>query len=224
MVLPLLAGVARGAAADEPPVDRHIALRMRPAKPAAGGAIEKRRRACEHAAEIIIPPRAAAAAKRSARSRCKIRRSAEIAEGKPMRLLLLPPLALTVLSLSFRGRTRAGCPAGHRSRRGRQICRCSAGAGENGAGSAEEIPRRARAEDGNALALVLEEAGRPSRFLVVEKWQDVPAYKAHLGAPASTRFDTDLAAIRTGPRRRAREFGFPGAKMAAHYRRRRSSS
>jgi quinol monooxygenase YgiN len=33
----------------------------------------------------------------------------------------------------------------------------------------------ASAEDGNARVLVLEEAGRPSRFLIVEKWKDVPA-------------------------------------------------
>jgi quinol monooxygenase YgiN len=57
----------------------------------------------------------------------------------------------------------------------------------------------ARSQDGNARALILEEPGRSSRFLIVEKWNDVPAYKAHLGAPASMQLDSDLAAIRRAP-------------------------
>lgn len=116
-----------------------------------------------------------------------------------MRKLLRPALAFVALSMNF--------VAGHAQDAQQQTSPVEVAKyvevqpGQEKAALAVLKKYRAaiRVEGGNVRALVLQETGRPSRFLVVEKWTDVVPYKAHVGAAASTQFDKDLAAIRRAP-------------------------
>jgi quinol monooxygenase YgiN len=46
---------------------------------------------------------------------------------------------------------------------------------------------------------LLQEERRPSRFVVIEKWKDEPAYSAHMAAASSTTLDSETSALRRAP-------------------------
>ena len=56
----------------------------------------------------------------------------------------------------------------------------------------------ARAREKNIFAL-LQEAGRPNRFAIVEGWKDQSAFDAHEKAMSTTQFPEALKAIRNSP-------------------------
>jgi quinol monooxygenase YgiN len=116
-----------------------------------------------------------------------------------MRFLLLSSLALCSLSMSFTAARAQDTQGDTGPVEVAKYVDIQPGQEKAALAALQKYRAAARAEDGNARELILEEGGRPSRFLIVEKWKDVPAYKAHLDASAVTQLDTDLAAIRRAP-------------------------
>lgn len=132
------------------------------------------------------------------RRRHEICRSDEFAWEKPARSLSLPALALLAFSMGSTARAQDAQPPAGPVEVAKYVD-VQPGQEKTALAALKKYRTAIAGQDGNALALVLEEAGRPSRFLVVEKWKDAPVYKAHFNAPGTMQFDTDLAAIRRAP-------------------------
>jgi quinol monooxygenase YgiN len=116
-----------------------------------------------------------------------------------MRFLSLSPLVLGALALSFAAAAaqEAQQPAGPVEVA--KYVEVQSGQEKTALAALRKYRAATRGQDGNSTVLLLEETGRPSRFVIVERWKDDSAYKAHLGAPASTQFTADLATIRRAP-------------------------
>src|SRR5262245_35412697 len=56
-----------------------------------------------------------------------------------------------------------------------------------------------RDADGNLETTVVQEAGRPNRFAVVEIWKDESSFQAHERAPTVTEFRSRLQRIHNSP-------------------------
>lgn len=54
-------------------------------------------------------------------------------------------------------------------------------------------------QDGNLRFEVLQETGRPNRFVIVEAWRDKAALDAHAGTTSTTQFRDKLKAIQAAP-------------------------
>jgi quinol monooxygenase YgiN len=73
----------------------------------------------------------------------------------------------------------------------------------------------AKKENGNARMILLQEERRPSRFAVIEKWKDEPAYNAHVAAASSITLDSETSTIRRGPNDDRNGFDFLPSDGAA---------
>jgi len=63
----------------------------------------------------------------------------------------------------------------------------------------KELATASRKEDGNLRFQVLQERGRPNRFVAIEAWKDQAAFEAHRKAKPYAEFNEKLTAIRNAP-------------------------
>lgn len=54
-------------------------------------------------------------------------------------------------------------------------------------------------QNGNSRVTLLQEIARPTRFVVLERWNDEASYNAHIGSNADKEFNADMAAAEIAP-------------------------